>query len=207
MDAASSVAGVSVAVIAHELHADEEPGAAHVADEIVFSLKRPQLAEEMPADVERVRLQPVVDRRAKRREARGASRRAAAERAEELHPVVEALRDLSRRDDRAHRVSVRDRLAEHDDVRDDVVGIEGPEVRAEPAEACLHLVGDAHAAGRAHQGVHGREIARRQHDLAADARARLGEVPAEAAAARANLHRSPRRPGGRIWLRRPGRLP
>ena len=59
------------------------------------------------------------------------------------------------------RIAVRDRLAEHDDVRHDAVRLERPEVRAQPAEAGLDFVGDADAAGGAHQAIHLGEKSRR----------------------------------------------
>ena len=67
--------------------------------------------------------------------------------------------------------------------------LERPEVRAHPAEPGLHFVGDAHAAGGAHVRVHLGEIARRKHDLPADARARLGDEAGE----RSRLRRAARR--------------
>ena len=47
--------------------------------------------------------------------------------------------------------------------------LEAPEMRAGAAEAGLHFVGDAHAAGGAHVFVGVLEIAVRKHDEAADA--------------------------------------
>ena len=89
----------------------------------------------------------------------------AAERAEELHAVVERIRDRARRRDRANRMTVAQRLAHHDDVGHDVLILERPEARAHATESRLHFVGDAHAAGRANV------LDRRSRDSRAETRA------------------------------------
>ena len=78
-------------------------------------------------------------------------------------------------DHRAHRVAVADRLAHDDDIGDDVLGLEGPEVGARAAESRLHLVGDAHAARRADVSERLFEITLRRNDLAAARLKRLRE--------------------------------
>ena len=58
--------------------------------------------------------------------------------------------------------------------------LESPEVRADAAEADLHLVGDADGAGRARVPVGGREVPGRKHDLpAAGEQALAEEAPAD----------------------------
>src|SRR6185503_16593155 len=106
--------------------------------------------------------------------------RAATERAEELHAVVEARGNLARGDDRAERIAIRNRFPQHDDVGDDALGFEGPEVRAEAPEARLHLIGNAHTAGAPHRGVRVCKVPGRRDDLAADARTRLSQETAQA---------------------------
>ena len=89
-----------------------------------------------------------------------ARHRVAAERAEELHAVVERVGDGARRRDRADRMAVAERLAHHDDVGHDALILERPEARAHAAEPGLHFVGDAHAAAGAHVLVHVRRDSR-----------------------------------------------
>jgi len=60
-------------------------------------------------------------------------------------------------------------------IRDDALRLEAPVMRAGAAEAGLHLVGDAHAAGGAHIFVGVLEVARRELDKAADALDGLGD--------------------------------
>ncbi len=78
---------------------------------------------------------------------RGARDRVPAERVEVLHPGIEGAGDLGRGHDGAEGVAVPDGLAQRDDVRHDLLRLESPEVRADPPEPHLHLVGDADATG------------------------------------------------------------
>ena len=139
-------------------------------------------AKQMRADVKRVRLQSFVAQDVEHREPDRARHRVPAERAEVLHPVVERVGDRARRRDRADRMAVAERLSHHDDVGHDVLILERPEARAHAPESGLHFVGDAHAAAGAHVLVHLLEIARREDELSADARARLGDERRDAAA-------------------------
>ncbi len=162
----------AVAVL-HQLDAEEQPEPAHVADELVPLTEVLQTLEKVAAEVERVRLQALFLDHVEHRQADGAGDRVAAEGAEELHAVGERVGDLRRGDDGRHRVAVADRLAEDDDVRHHALGLEGPELAADAAEADLHLVGDAEAAGRADVAVGGLEVALGRDDLAAAAEQRL----------------------------------
>ncbi len=72
-------------------------------------------------------------------------------------------------------MTVADRLAHGDDIRDDALRLESPPMAADPAEADLHLVGDADAAGLPNHAVDVLEVAVRQKHLACDARNGFGE--------------------------------
>src|SRR5205823_255574 len=65
--------------------------------------------------------------------------------------------------------------------RHDALLLEGPEVRADAAQAGLHLVGNAHSTGGADVPIDRVEVVGRQHYLAADAGARLGNERRRAA--------------------------
>ena len=138
----------------YQLDAEEQPGAADVADQRdagrASARKRVEHAD---ADVPRVGLQPFLRHHVEHREPDRARDRVAAERAEEFHPVVERRGNRRRGDHRANRMPVADRLAEDDDVGDDALGFEGVEVCAKATVRGLHLVGDADAAGGPHDRV------------------------------------------------------
>ena len=127
-------------------------------------------------------LEMIVFEHIENSEARGASNRIAAERAEKFHAIVEAGGDFRSGDDGSEREGISDGLAEHHDVGDDVLRFESPEVRAEAAEADLHFVGDADATGRADVLVGFGEIAGRKNNLAGDAGERFGDVRGDSAA-------------------------
>ena len=64
---------------------------------------------------------------------------------------------------------VPDGFAQDDDIGDDGLGREAPEIGANPPKAALHLIGNADAAPRADAGVDLGQIALGQDDLATDA--------------------------------------
>ena len=173
--------GLEARAVPHELDAEEEAGAPHVADDGVPLLQPPQACGEVPADPERPCREPLVLDHVEDGEAGGAGDGVAAERAEELHAVGEGRGDLARGHHGAEREAVPDRLAEDDHVRHDALPLEAPERLAEAAEARLHLVGDRDAAGRAHVTIRLRQVAGREDDLAGDARQGLREERGEAA--------------------------
>ena len=150
---------------------------AHVADEPCRSRELAQAGQQALARARpRVRLQPLV------REARRARR--ARPRAETglppkvlkySIPVANERRDLGRRHDGAQRVAVADRLAQRDDVGHDALRLEAPEVRADAAEADLHLVGDADPARGRARARRRRRGTRRRARPGRRARQRLGE--------------------------------
>src|SRR5256885_1594207 len=80
----------------------------------------------------------------------GARHRIAAERAEKLHSIVKRIGDLLCRDDCRERERVADRLPQDDDVRNDALRFESPEMRSQTPESNLHFVGDADRACCAH---------------------------------------------------------
>lgn len=94
---------------------------------------------------------------------------------EELHTVVEGIGDGRRRHDRSERMAVAHRLTHDHDVRHDALGLKRPEMHAESAIACLHLVGDTKPSGSTDVAIDLGEIARRRHELATHARTRLGD--------------------------------
>src|SRR6185436_18242983 len=79
------------AAVLNELNADEQTRAADVANELVARLKSAKFSKQLAPDSQRVHLKFLVDRCTQRREPRRAGRGTSAERAEELHPVVEAV--------------------------------------------------------------------------------------------------------------------
>src|SRR5579862_2988205 len=106
----------------------------------------------------------------------------AAEGAEELHTVIETGGDFTGGDDCGQWERVSDRFSEDDDVRDDALSLESPEMCAEAAEADLHFVGDADAACGADLFVSFGEIAGRKNNLAGDAGQCFGDVCGDAVA-------------------------
>ena len=99
----------------------------------------------------------------------------AAEGVEIFHAVVEAVGNLARGDQGRHRVAVADGLAHGDEVRHRPFRLERPHMRADAAEADLHLVGDHQRTCRAGGGIGGGEITFRQHDLPRRTRQRFGD--------------------------------
>src|SRR6476620_1253563 len=83
--------GIASFAIPDELDAEEQPRATHVADRQVSGVQLSQSRQQMVPDPKRVRLKTLLPRHPEGGQARGASGGAAAERAEELHAVVEAL--------------------------------------------------------------------------------------------------------------------
>ncbi len=134
-----------------------------------------QRVEQRSTGLTRVFLEMLLLHHIEHREPDGARHGAPPERAEELHPVVERRGDLWRRHHGAQRIAVADRFPQDHDVGDDALGFEGVETGAHPAVGRLHLVGDAHAPGRADDRIDMGEVAVRQDDLAADARSAFGD--------------------------------
>ena len=112
---------------------------------------------------------------------RGAGDGVAPEGAEELHAVGEGGGDRLGRHDGGQREAVPDRLAEDDDVRNDRLRLEPPEMRAQSSESDLDLVGDADPAGGPDMAVGLGEIAAGKDDLPGDARQGLGDEGGQAA--------------------------
>ena len=83
--------------------------------------------------------------------------------------------DFRRGDDRGEWSAVADALGQRDDVGDDALRLEAPEMRAGAAEAGLDFVGDAETAGGAHVFVGVLEVALGEFDEAAHALDGLGE--------------------------------
>lgn len=90
----------------------------------------------------------------------------AAKRAKELHAIIEGSGDFRRRDDSGKRETVGDGFAKDEDVGDDILRFEAPEMRAKASEADLDFIGYANPAGRAHVLVDLGQVPRRKNDLA-----------------------------------------
>ena len=84
--------GLERRAIQHELDADEEAAAAHVADERVPARQTRQLAHQVAADLERIRLQSLAIQHVEHRESRGAGHGIAAEGIEVMRLSGERLR-------------------------------------------------------------------------------------------------------------------
>ncbi len=89
--------------------------------------------------------------------------------------LLKAAGNGGRGDHRRHWMPVAHRLANGDNVRNDVLRLEGPEVRAHSTKADLDLVGDAHAARLPHVLVHLLQVVLRQEHLSAAADHRLAD--------------------------------
>ena len=168
--------------VAHQLHAQVEPAPADVPDERVHFPEAFQPFLHPPADAERVLLEALVAQDVEDGQADRAGDRIAAVRVEILHSVGERCGDLGGRDHRAERVAVADRLSQRHDVGHDALGLESPDVRPDPAESHLHLVGHADPARQPDVRVGLAEISFGQLDLAGAARkgfaVERGDLPA-----------------------------
>ena len=87
----------------------------------------------------------------------------------EVNSLAEHFGDLRGGDDRGERATVADAFGHGDDVRNDALGFEAPEVRAGAAESGLDFVSDSDAARGADVFVGVLEIAIRKYDATADA--------------------------------------
>src|SRR5699024_4868507 len=135
------------------------------------------------SDVAGVVLQALILDYVEHGQANGAGHRVAAEGIEILHAVGKGSRDLRRGDDRGHGVTVADRFAEGDDVRDGILDLGCPECFAGATEADLHFVGDSDTAERAHVIEHARQIAWWPDDLTAHTGETLGDKCGQTVAA------------------------
>ena len=79
-----------------------------------------------------------------------------------MNPLCENVRDFRGGHNRGQRAAIANAFGHGDDVRNDVLVSKAPIVRAGAAEAGLHFVGDAKAAGRTRRVVGGFEIAVRE---------------------------------------------
>ena len=139
-------------------------------------LERAKRIRQVLADSQSVVWQFVFAQHIEHGQTCGARNGIAAEGTEKFHAVGEEVGDFRGGDDGGQREGIPDGFAEHDDVRDDVLSFESPEMGAETAEADLHFVGDADAAGGADvKRKPSVEIAWRKNNLSGDAGRSLGE--------------------------------
>ena len=141
-----------------------------------FSFRPLQSGDKVIAHRERVGLQLFALDHFQHRLALGADDRIAAE-GVEMNPLRKRRGDLRRGHDRGERAAVADAFRHGDDVGDDALRFEAPEMRAGAPEAGLHFVRDADAARGAHVFVGVLQITVRKHHAAADALDRLGDEP------------------------------
>ncbi len=99
----------------------------------------------------------------------------------EVNSLCEHFGDLRRRDDCGERAAVADAFGHGDDVRDDALGFEAPEMRAGAAEASLDFVGNGDAACGADVFVSVLEVAVREDDATADALDGFGDEAGDVA--------------------------
>ena len=116
---------------------------------LCFSFSRSKSGGKMIAHLERVRLQLLALDYFQHGLALRADDRIAAERVE-MNPLRERCGDLRRGHDRGERAAVADAFRHGDDVGNDALRFETPVMRAGAAEAGLHFIRDADAAGGAH---------------------------------------------------------
>ena len=161
--------------VANEFDTEEETGSARLPDDWVLGLQLLQALHPMVAGIEGVALQVVIGDDVEYLQADRAGDRVAAEGVEVFHAVVEGGGDCRCGDNSAQRVSIGDRLAHSDDIGNDAAQLERPEVTADAAEARLHFVGDADAAGSSHDVIGAFEIISRVRHLTATAHDALGK--------------------------------
>src|ERR1043166_5769281 len=127
----------------HQLDADKQPRATHVADDLVSLLQLTQASKQPLTNLERVSLQVFLLHNLQHLQSDRTRNVVASESAEELHAVRERAGDCSRRDHRTDRMPVANWFTKHDDVGHDAVFLKRPEVRADASIPCLHLFGTA----------------------------------------------------------------
>ena len=154
--------------ILHELDPEHEALAADVADDLVLALQFLEASEDIVSELEGVFLQLLLLDDLEHGLADGADDRVAAE-GVEVDLLGHRGGDLRRRDDGRQRGPVADALGQRDDVRNDAMRLEAPEVRAGPTKARLDFVGDAHATGGAHVGISVLQVTGGKFDKAAHA--------------------------------------
>jgi len=162
--------------VGNEIDAEEKTGAAHVADERVVFLQFTEHGEPASADSQGVVLKIFVTQHVEDGESRGTGNRIATKSAEEFHAVIEGSSDFRRGDDRGKWEGIADGFPEDDDIGNDALRFETPEMRAEACETDLHFIGDANAARGTNVLVDFGQIVGRENDLAPDAGERLRNV-------------------------------
>ena len=163
-----------------QFHAQQQALAAHVADDVVLGLQLFQPGHDEAADLERVGLEIFALDDFQHGFALRADDRVAAK-GVEMNALRQGRRDLRRRHDRRQRTAVADALGHGDDVGNDALRFKSPIMRARAAEARLHFVRDAHAAGGADVFVGMFQIAVGKDDAAADALDGFGDEAGHAA--------------------------
>src|SRR5450759_1790284 len=141
----------------------------------------------MRTDLLGMRLQIVLVHDLEHRRSHCAGNCAAAEGAEELEAIAEGCRDLGSGHHGSNGIAIADGLAQHHDVRDNILQLETVEMHSEPAVRGLHLISNTHAACLANPGVHRRQIPIRKDELSSDTGTALGDVATETFALRLQL--------------------
>src|SRR5262249_33178002 len=91
-------------------------------------------------DSKSILLQMLLLQHIKDCQARGTGDRIPYKGAEEFHAIVETLRNLRSGNHSRKRKRVPDWLAQNDDIRDNILRFESPEVRAQPAKTHLDFI-------------------------------------------------------------------
>ena len=132
--------------VEHKIDSQEKSGPSDVADQIVMLLQLFQTTHEVSSHAQGMLLQLLFFQNIQNRETRRASDRIAAKRAEKFHAIIEGISDLLRGDHCAKRKRIANGLAKNNDVWNDALRFESPEVITQPPKSHLDFVGDANAA-------------------------------------------------------------
>mmetsp|Transcript_51979 Transcript_51979/g.149075 ORF Transcript_51979/g.149075 Transcript_51979/m.149075 type:complete len:451 (+) Transcript_51979:309-1661(+) len=176
--------GLQRLAIPHELDADKQAHASDVSDERPAGRQTLQATPQVSAHLGCIFLQSLVPQHIQHRKARSAADGVAPEGVEVFEAVVEGLRDRLGGDDSRQGHAVTEGLAQCDHVGRHTLLLECPEVLPEAAEAHLHLVGHADAAGRAHRLVAARQVSGRWQYDTSDRHAGLHDESGHLAALR-----------------------
>mmetsp|Transcript_27549 Transcript_27549/g.70158 ORF Transcript_27549/g.70158 Transcript_27549/m.70158 type:complete len:243 (+) Transcript_27549:383-1111(+) len=163
-----ALGGLLCGAVLDKLHAQHEPLAAHVTDNVVLGLQRTQPRLEVAPHLLAVLLPPLLVHHAQHRAPARAAHRVAAVRVE-VQPARHGGGDLGRGHHSCQGQAVADALGHGHDVGGHALVLEAPVRGACAPEPGLHLVRDADASRLPDDLVHFRQVAVRQGCSAAHA--------------------------------------